>query len=299
MTTMLHQGSPSIVITLLLVLLNLSWLVPFSNAFGSDAFLKRLQSAQCALQVSVGRIPGTAMPPEWAASGARLGFLLEVEFCPEYCANYDMNKERLLGTAKPSFQAVEVLNDPSFVSSKGTEEVVVTPGAYGCDLQDLPAQQYGLRFFLDFPKGAIRNDVELPAERIYFISTAWIQDGNSLERARQRQEDLTEKLQAINKELTTTNREANGFLGKAIGFQHSVKLVERKEQLQSQLDRLGKTYPLQGQIIEGPNDLLFAKEGVIAVKRMRGSMGTREQYHWVGTFSYDEFFEDEYDDEED
>jgi len=45
--------------------------------------------------------------------------------------------------------------------------------------------------------------------------------------------------------------------------------------------------------MRGPNDIMFAKEGVIAVKRLRGAMGTREQYHWIGTFTYNEFFEDE------
>jgi len=48
----------------------------------------------------------------------------------------------------------------------------------------------------------------------------------------------------------------------------------------------------QQTLLEGPNDLLFVKEGVIAVKRFRGAMETREQYHWVGTFSIQEFFED-------
>jgi len=51
------------------------------EALGTDSVMARIKTAQCALQVNVGRIPGTAMPKDWAASGARLGFLLEVEFC--------------------------------------------------------------------------------------------------------------------------------------------------------------------------------------------------------------------------
>ncbi|CAB9502199.1 expressed unknown protein [Seminavis robusta] len=274
-------------------------LLQTTHALGSDSFLKRLETAQCALQVSVGRIPGTAMPPEWAASGAKLGFLLEMEFCPEPCADYQiMTKERLLGTR--SKKAVEVLNDPSFVSAKGTEQIVVrTQGAYGVELQDLAARQYGVRFFLDFPEGAMRNDVELPAERIYFISTAWIADQPSMDRARQRQEELTQKLQDMDDEMVQIEEQSTGVLAKAMGLRQSAKLWEKRDQLQAQLEQLEQTYPLQGQLqlVEGPNDLLFAKEGVIAVKRMRGAMGTREQYHWVGTFAYDEFFEDE-DDEQ-
>ena len=37
--------------------------------------------------------------------------------------------------------------------------------------------------------------------------------------------------------------------------------------------------------------------GMVAVKRLRGVGGTKEQYHWVGTFTFNEFFVD--DDEED
>ena len=35
------------------------------------------------------------MPPEWAASGARLGLAVEVEFTNERCP-YEMSKETLL-----------------------------------------------------------------------------------------------------------------------------------------------------------------------------------------------------------
>jgi len=160
-----------------------------SHTLGNEAFLSRIQTAQCALQVSVGRIPGTAMPEDWAASGAKLGFLLEVEFCKEPCADYEMTKERLLlgGSASSSstdgrlrppttLKAVEPLNDPTFISTNGLQKISVTEGAYGCDLQNLQSRQYGVRFFLDFPECAVRNDVALRAERIYFITTCWIDD---------------------------------------------------------------------------------------------------------------------------
>ena len=43
----------------------------------------------------------------------------------------------------------------------------------------------------------------------------------------------------------------------------------------------------------GPNDITLAKKGTIAVKRLRGAMGTREQYLWIGTFTHNELFEDD------
>jgi len=275
----------------------------------NDAVMSRIKTAQCALQVSVGRIPGTAMPPEWAASGAKLGFLLEVEFCNEECASYDMTKERLLlGDAMASkntvqvpvssLKAVEPLNEPTFISISGQQNIKVTEGAYACDLKDPTAQLYGLKFFLDFPEGAKRNDVELPAERIYFISQCWIQNEQSFQRAQQRYNELEESLEEIQRELkkVQTDSESKGILGKAMGLRQTTILVEKKKDATRQLREIEQLYPLQetaGQeLLEGPNDLLFSKNGVIAVKRLRGAMGTREQYHWVGTFSFQEFFED-------
>jgi hypothetical protein len=287
---------------------NIHFLV--AEALGSDAVISRINTAQCALQVSVGRIPGTAMPKEWAASGAKLGFLLEVEFCNEPCANYDMTKERLLlGTAiasknailrpgSSSLKAVEPLNEPTFVSTSGTQKIKVTEGAYACDLQNLQSQLYGFRFFLDFPEGAVRNDVELPAERIYFISSCWIQNEQSFQRAQQRYDELEESLEEIQREISKVQTESNskGIIGKAMSIREMAVLVDKKKVALSLLRELEQTYPLQEttkqEFVEGPNDLLFSKKGYIAVKRFRGAMETREQYHWVGTFSFQEFFED-------
>mmetsp|Transcript_29311 Transcript_29311/g.42535 ORF Transcript_29311/g.42535 Transcript_29311/m.42535 type:complete len:82 (+) Transcript_29311:238-483(+) len=77
-------------------------------------------------------------------------------------------------------------------------------------------------------------------------------------------------------------------------------LVEKKNSVEQQLVELERTYPLQvadmiqppQELLEGPKGLCFVKNGVIAVKRHRGAMGTRGQYHWVGTFSISEFFDD-------
>ena len=266
---------------------------------------QRLEQIQCGLQVSVGRIPGTAMPPEWAASGAKLGFPLEIEFCEDPCDDFDMNKERLLsGPGRSSsksnnFKAVVPLNEPSFISNNGQEEILVEEGAYGVEVQYLEAQQYKLRFFLDFPKGAVRNDCSLPAERIYFLTSCWIQNEASLARAQQRVKATEQILLETVHELKELQASSNNILQKAMGVRQSVVLVEKKQKLERQLDELKQTYPLQPELlIEGPNGITFVKEGIIAVKRFRGTMDTREQYHWVGTFAMKEFYEEEDDDEE-
>ena len=265
---------------------------------GSERLLSRIQTAQCELLVSVGRIPGTAMPPDWAASGARLGFPLEIEFTNEPCASYEMTKERLLGDAK-TIRSVVPLNEPAFVSLKGRETINVMPGAYSCELQSLEAQQYSFRFFLDFPEGAVRNDVQLPPERIYFLSSCWIKDDRILERAKQRKEEIRFSLEKVTEELQHLSAESSGVVQKAMNFRRSVTLVERRSKLEQQLAEIEQIYPLHPEsLIEGPNNLLFVKEGVVAVKRFRGAMDTKEQYWWVGTFQLNDFFDGECEKEE-
>ena len=269
------------------------------------ALLSRLQTIQAELLVSIGRIEGTAMPPEWAASGAKLGFALEVEFTND-SADYEMTKERLLtrdALMGSKILCVEPLNTPTFVSANGEESIRVEAGAYGCQIQGLESRQYAFRFFLDFPDGAQRNDVELPAERIYFLSSCWLfptgdAGQKSLERAQRRRDRLITSMDETNRdinELEMQLSEAN-IMQKVVLFKDSMKLAERLEKLNSQLKELDQTYPLDpSKIIEGPNGITFAKEGVVAVKRLRGTMGTKEQYHWVGTFTLNDFFEDEED----
>mmetsp|Transcript_1893 Transcript_1893/g.2623 ORF Transcript_1893/g.2623 Transcript_1893/m.2623 type:complete len:306 (-) Transcript_1893:87-1004(-) len=261
--------------------------------------VSRLKDAQCAIQMEVGRIRGTAMPPDWAASGAKLSFPLELEFCDDPCAEYEMNKERLLGDDKPSFCAVEVLNDPSFISTNGVEQVTVTPGAFGLMLERIESQQYSFRFFLDFPKGAVRNDVTLPAERIYFLSSCWVKDDAILTRALQTKQQTEQALDNTNQEIDELNGKSSNFFQKSLELRRMTTLIERRSKLRGLLNDIDQAYPLREEfLIEGPNGMLFPKEGTIAVKRFAGAYQSREQYHWVGKFYFKEFFEDEEEEEE-
>jgi len=194
----------------------------------NSSAISKLASAQCALQVSIGRIPGTAMPKEWAASGARLGFPLEIEFTNELCSDYQMTKERLLQQATKNPKTVVPLNEPSFVSLGGTQVVEVTEGGYALQLQTPQAQQYALRFFLDFPKGAERNDVTLPAGRIYFLWSCWIVNESTIDMAEGLKIRLEERINEIQQELVDFQQQNNNVHQKAMGLRENVLLVKQK-----------------------------------------------------------------------
>mmetsp|Transcript_27744 Transcript_27744/g.52273 ORF Transcript_27744/g.52273 Transcript_27744/m.52273 type:complete len:291 (-) Transcript_27744:327-1199(-) len=267
----------------------------------STAPLRRIATTRAELLVSVGRIPGTAMPPEWAASGAKLGFALEVEFTEEP-PPYETSKEHMLkGDALmgSTLLSVEPLNEPTFVSSSGTQQIPVGSGAYGCRVQGLESEQCALRFFLDFPDGAKRNDVELPAERVYFLTSCWLSP-EALERVTKRRGELAREIDLTNaraNKIRSQQLEKN-ILGNAIqrafNLRHLIVLADRRDKLQRQLDEAEQAYPADSTgVIHGPNDVTYAKEGVIAVKRMKGAIGTKEQYWYVGSFTINQFFEDE------
>lgn len=233
------------------------------------------------------------MPEEWAASGAKLGFVLEVGFSDykEQGTKEILGQDALMGIR---LQEMLPLNQPSFVSASGTQVIDVQPGAYGCQVQDRESQQYALRWYLDFPNGAKRNDVELPAERIYFLSRCWLPSSNdvsmlALENARKEKKQVTSEMELTNARLNKirTTPPADNLFGKvvqnAFNMRHIIILLERRKKLQSQLNELEKKYPLDSdKIMNSPNDdVIYAKEGVIAVKRSR-------QYHWVGKFTINE-----------
>ena len=95
--------------------------------------------------------PYLSLAPEWAASGAKLGLPLDINFSTKECESFDMNKETLLGEAPGApFLSVEPMSKPTFTSANGQETVKVFPGAYSCQIQSAETQQYSLRFFLDF-----------------------------------------------------------------------------------------------------------------------------------------------------
>jgi hypothetical protein len=88
------------------------------------------------------------MPPEWAASGARLALPLQIQYHHEFS---DEN-ERLLG--KGETRTHQPLGTPKFVSSLGEVEVAVSQVGWSVKKTDEDnGSSTALRFFLDFPEG--------------------------------------------------------------------------------------------------------------------------------------------------
>ena len=284
-----------------------------------------LESAQCKIRLVVGRVPGTAMPPEWAASGAKLVLDLDVEFTNAPCAEYEMNQERILQgssvsgstpsnsntNAKNNYKAVVPLTEPTFISTQGTEVVPVTSGAYSSRLEQNESQLYSCRFFLDFPDGAIRNDVVLPSERIYFLTQYWRLTAARMNQARQQKDTAVQQVQALTTELNGLEEAAITIFQKVLQLRRTTILVEQRRALQKQITRDDQLYPIRDgteesaattlnagspapplELIAGPSGTLFPKQGMLAVKRYRGTLQTQEQYHWIGTFTMEEFSAD-------
>ena len=110
----------------------------------------------------------------------------------------------------------------------------------------------------------------------------------ALENARKEKKQLLSTMELTDARLNKIRNSppAGNLLGdvvqNAFNFRHIVKLIERKKKLQSQLNELERAYPLDSdKIINGPNDVSYAKDGVIAVKRS-------SKYLWVGRFKFTE-----------
>ena len=119
------------------------------------------------LRLDIGREAGTKMPREWAASGARLALAVSVEVGSDRAAD-----GRELGGGASLLRAVEA---PTFVGGAGLRTVGVDGGGWTLRADTL-------RCWLDLGGNEApieRNDVTLPAERLYLSAVVWRGDAAS------------------------------------------------------------------------------------------------------------------------
>jgi hypothetical protein len=244
------------------------------------------------------------------ATGSKLGLPLDIQFTSNPCVDEEMNNESLLlGTTPPppisssssssssSFLSVEPLTTPKYVTLTGQKSVNINPGAYACELSHPSTKQYFFRFFLDFPTVVTRNDATIPAERIYFMSSCWKLEDNMINKARKWKETILKSLSKLNTQIEQMeNNDTVGLVARTQSFPKYIELLKQRKQMMQQLEMLEDGFPLDRPLIEGPNDTVFLKEGVIAVKRVYGGGGKKggngriqTRYHWIGTFSFKDF----------
>ena len=82
--------------------------------------------------------------------------------------------------------------------------------------------------------------------------------------------DIKETLGKTNDDIEQMNNSPIGLIQKTLGLRQYFVLLERRRKLAAQIDRLEDAFPPPERLLRGPNDMLFLKEGVIAVKRFQG-----------------------------
>ena len=223
------------------------------------------------------------MPAEWAASGARLAFPIDVEFQDELCTQFS---ERMLGEPEDTYR-LRVLSPGKFVGVNGEVEVAATSGAWSQVATGRGGESF-LRFFIDFPDGAFRNDVELPTGRVFFTNGCWI--GEELELAQTAVEQLQEELAEL--EAAPVFSEGANPLQKIFELPKAVNRDEKRTLVRAKLQAVAGSLPGPSGVVDCPGrpGLKVGKAGGLSVKRPKG-LG--EAYYILGKFSMSPIVADE------
>jgi hypothetical protein len=142
------------------------------NPISSSSPMATLNGMECRVTLSVGREPGTWMPQDWAASGARLSLPLTVRFSEEI-VDLGFPSEEALNPSGSRYAKKLYCDGGSFVGASGEVVVKASGGAWATEPSARNPGAQKLNFFIDFPEGAKRNDVTLPAGRVFFSSAIW------------------------------------------------------------------------------------------------------------------------------
>lgn len=233
--------------------------------------------------LNVGREPGTAMPEDWAATGARLALPVDVTFAASKAA--PAAHEPVLGESVATYRLHVHDTGSRFVGANGEERVAVLDGAW-CATASGRGGEIFLRFYLDIGEpGARRNDVVLPAGRVFFTTGCW--EAAQLDMAVEATEDLRKEIVSLDMEELTARAEAPGLLDlieQARVLRERVQRDEKRNALRGTLSAVMPSLPGPSGTVDGPDGRLkMGKRGGMSVKR-RGQLG-REEYPMLGTFT--------------
>ena len=108
------------------------------------------------MTINIGREPGTWMPKEWAASGARLSVPLKMRFSDEL-VDLGFPGEETLNPDRGRYAKKLYCEGGSFVGVQGEVKVQAGAGAWSTQPSPIPGAST-LNFFVDFPAEAKRNE---------------------------------------------------------------------------------------------------------------------------------------------
>ena len=242
-----------------------------SSLGGAQALL---QGQSVRLSLNVGREPGTAMPTEWAASGARLGLSLNVRFGeqPASKAAAELLVEDDIRQLKP------IGDSPRLVGEAGEQTVNVRAGAW-CTGPDRRGDRESLNFWLNFPDGATRRDVSIPPGPVFFICPGvWSHEAlaklhDDLDRTQAEYDALGEQMRALDANKAP--------LARLLQFRQQVLLSERRTNLGSVLRSREKRLPMDA-VVDLGSGVSVERKGGLCVRREK-QFGV--EYHILGTFT--------------
>ena len=198
--------------------------------------------------LDVGMQQGSWMPkrfPGWAESGARLPLNVNVEFTKQPSTQ----RESLVGT-KDSTYILKVCNNDgnkqfTYISERGQEEVTFTDGGW-CIQQPtgniknaegtLVKPEGLLRFWLDCPSGAKKQDAEVfPNTRIFF-TTGVCEDATLLKDMQVEYDGVVDKMQSLIDETRGIMQENNEQISPDDSSKKNSNIIERLNDFRSMVD---------------------------------------------------------------
>lgn len=239
------------------------------------------------------------MPENWAASGGRLPFSIDVEVESDYSQQRDA-EENFMGKGA---LLLTVLEDASFVSNEGEQVIGISEGG-GWKLQ-MPKQKGNagtLRLWVDLERNpelggglsAVRNDVTLPAERLYFMTKCWREADFEIGRKKMKPFEDAAKLaqERLDQELSheTGDRRLDGtnLADTAMGSINMANLVRLRDEKVQELREASETLPRNADKLPlgfwpGTTEkLAICSKGTVAVKRKKFF---REEFHVLGRWT--------------
>lgn len=244
------------------------------------------------------------MPADWAASGARLSLPIEVAFTDEPIAALPLGAVFLDPSREPAAREAgvsdskRVISSPGrFIGAQGEVTVNVTAGAWAT----WPTGRCGehrLRFYLDFGEGAQRNDVSIPAGRVFFDTACW--DQEELHAAEADEALLEAELEQLLSESYEADLaaaeaavDAQGVTSTLLAQAQDVRERFVREQqissLQWELSYLKRAMPGRARIglLAAPGGVLLGNAGGLSIRANgpESLWGLADVYFILGTFS--------------